>query len=62
MQLTQTHLSLLNCSYVEILDVELQGETVIELTLKNEELVLYSDKAKQAKAVIGLFLDELRKV
>ncbi|XP_055509975.1 unconventional myosin-XV-like [Leucoraja erinacea] len=48
-------------SYVEILDVELQGEAVIELTLKNEELVLYSNKAKQAKAVIGLFLDELRK-
>ncbi|XP_078257713.1 unconventional myosin-XVB [Rhinoraja longicauda] len=48
-------------SYVEILNVELQGEAVIELTLKNEELVLYSDKAKQAKALIGLFLEELRK-
>ncbi|XP_069785409.1 unconventional myosin-XVB isoform X2 [Narcine bancroftii] len=48
-------------SYVEILSVESRREAVLELVLKDEQLVLHAVKAKQAKALIDQFMDELRK-
>ncbi|XP_048466577.1 unconventional myosin-XVB isoform X1 [Rhincodon typus] len=47
--------------YAEILNVTLKEQTMLEFSLKNEQLVLYSEKAKQAKILITLFLEELRK-
>ncbi|XP_072414228.1 unconventional myosin-XVB [Chiloscyllium punctatum] len=48
-------------SYTEILNVTLKEETMLEFSLKNEQLVLYSEKAEQAKMLITLFLEELQK-
>ncbi|XP_078385251.1 unconventional myosin-XVB [Cetorhinus maximus] len=58
---TEYYKVLQSYSYVEILSVTLQEETILELALKTEQLVLYSEKAKQAKALITLFLEELQK-
>ncbi|XP_023957502.2 unconventional myosin-XVB isoform X2 [Chrysemys picta bellii] len=50
------------CSYsfAEVLSVELKGSGSLEFSLKNEQLILHSAKARQVKAMVELFLQELK--
>uniref|UniRef100_A0A674JI08 Myosin XVB n=1 Tax=Terrapene triunguis TaxID=2587831 RepID=A0A674JI08_9SAUR len=50
------------CSYsfAEVLSVELRGSGSLEFSLKNEQLILHSAKARQVKAMVELFLQELK--
>nr|XP_006001737.2 PREDICTED: unconventional myosin-XVB-like [Latimeria chalumnae] len=48
-------------SYADLLSVEVQDRSTLEFSLKNEQLVLYSPKARQIKDMIDVFLTELRK-
>lgn len=49
------------CSFAEVLGVECQGGSTLELSLKNEQLVLYTARARAIKAMVEQFLTELRK-
>ncbi|KFP44838.1 Unconventional myosin-XVB, partial [Chlamydotis macqueenii] len=55
------HLKIL-CSYsfADVLSVELKGSNALEFSLKTEQLFLYSPKAPCIKAMVELFLQELR--
>ncbi|XP_025053284.1 myosin XVB [Alligator sinensis] len=55
------HLKIL-CSYsfADMMSVELKGRNTLEFSLKNEQLILHSTKAQQVKAMVELFLQELR--
>uniref|UniRef100_A0A452H2J7 Myosin XVB n=1 Tax=Gopherus agassizii TaxID=38772 RepID=A0A452H2J7_9SAUR len=50
------------CSYsfADVLSVELKGSSSLEFSLKNEQLILHSAKARQVKAMVELFLRELK--
>uniref|UniRef100_A0A8C0IQB8 Myosin XVB n=1 Tax=Chelonoidis abingdonii TaxID=106734 RepID=A0A8C0IQB8_CHEAB len=50
------------CSYsfADMLSVELKGSSSLEFSLKNEQLILHSAKAQQVKAMVELFLRELK--
>ncbi|KAL8163219.1 UNVERIFIED_CONTAM: hypothetical protein K2H54_014795, partial [Gekko kuhli] len=55
------HLKIL-CSYryAEVLSLELIGRSIIRFSLKSEQLILHSPKARQIKAMVDLFLRELK--
>ncbi|XP_067164648.1 myosin XVB isoform X2 [Apteryx mantelli] len=58
---TPEHLKIL-CSYsfADVLSVELKGSNTLEFSLKTEQLLLHSAKAKHIKAMVELFIQELR--
>uniref|UniRef100_A0A8C0GW81 Myosin XVB n=1 Tax=Chelonoidis abingdonii TaxID=106734 RepID=A0A8C0GW81_CHEAB len=47
-------------SFADMLSVELKGSSSLEFSLKNEQLILHSAKAQQVKAMVELFLRELK--
>uniref|UniRef100_A0A8C5F1K3 Myosin XVB n=1 Tax=Gopherus evgoodei TaxID=1825980 RepID=A0A8C5F1K3_9SAUR len=47
-------------SFADMLSVELKGSSSLEFSLKNEQLILHSAKARQVKAMVELFLRELK--
>ncbi|NWU26481.1 MY15B protein, partial [Dyaphorophyia castanea] len=55
------HLKIL-CSYcfADVLSVELKGSSSLEFSLKTEQLILHSPKAPFIKAMVELFIQELR--
>ncbi|XP_052664871.1 myosin XVB [Harpia harpyja] len=55
------HLKIL-CSYsfADVLSVELKGNSALEFSLKTEQLFLHSPKAPCIKAMVELFIQELR--
>ncbi|XP_074900633.1 myosin XVB isoform X1 [Buteo buteo] len=55
------HLKIL-CSYsfADVLSVELKGSSALEFSLKTEQLFLHSPKAPCIKAMVELFIEELR--
>ncbi|XP_040979342.1 myosin XVB [Aquila chrysaetos chrysaetos] len=55
------HLKIL-CSYsfADVLSVELKGSSALEFSLKTEQLFLHSPKAPCIKAMVELFIQELR--
>uniref|UniRef100_A0A8D2LHE6 Myosin XVB n=1 Tax=Varanus komodoensis TaxID=61221 RepID=A0A8D2LHE6_VARKO len=53
-------LSLDLCSYADVLSLELLGWNVLQLSLKDEQLILHSHKAWQIKAMVEQFLHELK--
>ncbi|XP_072793205.1 myosin XVB [Taeniopygia guttata] len=55
------HLKIL-CSYcfADILSVEMKGSNSLEFSLKTEQLILHSPKAPCIKAMVELFMQELR--
>ncbi|XP_069510869.1 myosin XVB [Ambystoma mexicanum] len=56
------HLKILcSYSYADVLSIELRDTHTLEFSLKNEQLVLRSAKACQVKALVELFLHELKK-
>ncbi|XP_054833449.1 myosin XVB [Eublepharis macularius] len=55
------HLKILcSYSYAEVLSLDLIGRSVVQFTLKSEQLLLHSPKARQIKAMVELFLHELK--
>lgn len=48
-------------SFAELLGVECRGGSTLELLLMNEQLVLYTARARAIKAMVEQFLNELRK-
>ncbi|NWX29036.1 MY15B protein, partial [Notiomystis cincta] len=50
------------CSYcfADVLSVELKGSNSLEFSLKTEQLILHSPKAQSIKAMVELFIQELR--
>lgn len=48
-------------SFAEVLGVECRSGSTLELTLKSEQLVLHTARAGAIKAMVELFLRELRK-
>ncbi|KAM5309126.1 myosin XVB [Glossophaga mutica] len=53
--------TLCSYSFAEVLGVECRGGSTLELTLKSEQLVLHTARAGAIKAMVELFLRELRK-
>ncbi|NXI11307.1 MY15B protein, partial [Irena cyanogastra] len=55
------HLKIL-CSYcfADVLSVEMKGSNSLEFSLKTEQLILHSPKAPCIKAMVELFMQELR--
>ncbi|XP_016880616.1 myosin XVB isoform X8 [Homo sapiens] len=51
------------CSYsfAEVLGVECRGGSTLELSLKSEQLVLHTARARAIEALVELFLNELKK-
>lgn len=49
-------------SYADVLSLELISRNVLQLLLKNEQLILHSQKAQQIKATVEIFLKELKQV
>ncbi|NXG51548.1 MY15B protein, partial [Psilopogon haemacephalus] len=55
------HLKILRSySFADVLSVELKGSTALEFSLKTEQLCLHSPKAPRIKAMVELFIQELR--
>ncbi|NXP69663.1 MY15B protein, partial [Ramphastos sulfuratus] len=55
------HLKILRSySFADVLSVELKGSTALEFSLKTEQLSLHSLKAPRIKAMVELFIQELR--
>ncbi|XP_009322885.1 PREDICTED: unconventional myosin-XV [Pygoscelis adeliae] len=55
------HLKILRSySFADVLSVELKGSNALELSLKTEQLFLHSPKAPHIKAMVELFIQELR--
>lgn len=48
-------------SFAEVLGLECRGGSTLELSLKNEQLVLHTARASAIKAMVELFLSELKK-
>lgn len=48
-------------SFAEVLGVECRGGSTLELALRSEQLVLHSARAGAIKAMVELFLRELKK-
>nr|XP_033816448.1 unconventional myosin-XV-like isoform X2 [Geotrypetes seraphini] len=56
------HLKILSSySYADVLSLAVKAPHVLEISLKNEQLILQSPKARQLKAIVDLFLHELKK-
>lgn len=53
--------TLCSYSYAEVLTVQCRGRSTLELSLKNEQLILHTAWARAIKAMVDLFLSELRK-
>uniref|UniRef100_A0A8C0JHL3 Myosin XVB n=1 Tax=Canis lupus dingo TaxID=286419 RepID=A0A8C0JHL3_CANLU len=53
--------TLCSYSYAELLGIECRGSSTLELSLKSEQLVLHTARASTIKAMVELFLRELRK-
>ncbi|XP_048652671.1 myosin XVB [Marmota marmota marmota] len=53
--------TLCSYSFAEVLGVECQGSSTLELSLKSEQLVLHTARARAIKALVDQFLSELRK-
>lgn len=49
------------CSFAEVLGVECPDSSTLELSLKSEQLVLHTARASVIKAMVELFLRELKK-
>ncbi|NWS73365.1 MY15B protein, partial [Crotophaga sulcirostris] len=55
------HLKILRSySFADVLSVELKGSSALEFSLKTEQLFLHSPKAPCIKAMVELFIQELR--
>ncbi|XP_053157438.1 myosin XVB isoform X2 [Hemicordylus capensis] len=55
------HLKVLcSYSYADVLSLELMGQSILQFSLKNEQLILHSPKALQIKVMVELFLHELK--
>ncbi|NXN12583.1 MY15B protein, partial [Indicator maculatus] len=55
------HLKILHSySFADVLSVELKGSNTLEFSLKTEQLSLHSPKAPRIKAMVELFIQELR--
>ncbi|KFQ92678.1 Unconventional myosin-XVB, partial [Nipponia nippon] len=52
--------SLCSYSFADVLSVELKGSNALEFSLKTEQLFLHSPKAPCIKAMVELFIQELR--
>lgn len=48
-------------SFAEVLGVECQGSSTLQLSLKSEQLVLHTARARAIEALVKLFLSELKK-
>ena len=48
-------------SFAEVLGVECPASSTLELSLKSEQLVLHTARAGAIKAMVELFLSELKK-
>uniref|UniRef100_A0A2R8ZNT2 Myosin XVB n=1 Tax=Pan paniscus TaxID=9597 RepID=A0A2R8ZNT2_PANPA len=48
-------------SFAEVLGVECRGSSTLELSLKSEQLVLHTARARAIEALVELFLNELKK-
>jgi myosin-15 len=53
--------TLCSYSFAQVLGVECRGSSILELSLKNEQLVLHTARASAIKAMVEQFLSELRK-
>ncbi|XP_075415810.1 myosin XVB [Tenrec ecaudatus] len=53
--------TLCSYSFAEVLGVESRGESTLVLTLRSEQLVLYTARAGAVKAMVALYLRELTK-
>ncbi|XP_067403880.1 myosin XVB [Emydura macquarii macquarii] len=47
-------------SFADVLSVELRGSSSLEFSLRNEQLILHTAKARQVRAMVELFLQELK--
>ncbi|NXG25077.1 MY15B protein, partial [Grallaria varia] len=55
------HLKILRSyCFADVLSVELKGSNALEFSLRTEQLFLHSPKARSIKAMVDLFLQELR--
>ncbi|XP_042303487.1 myosin XVB [Sceloporus undulatus] len=55
------HLKILcSYSYADVLSLELMSRNILHFSLKNEQLIFHSPKAGQIKAMVELFLHELK--
>ncbi|NXL35199.1 MY15B protein, partial [Glaucidium brasilianum] len=55
------HLKILRSySFADVLSVEIKGSDALEFSLKTEQLILHSPKAPCIKAMVELFIQELR--
>ncbi|XP_074777967.1 myosin XVB [Athene noctua] len=55
------HLKILRSySFADVLSVEMKGSDALEFSLKTEQLILHSPKAPCIKAMVELFIQELR--
>ncbi|XP_074121215.1 myosin XVB isoform X2 [Sminthopsis crassicaudata] len=53
--------TLCSYSFAEVLEVEAPGHNILQLTLKNEQLILHTTQAQAIKSMVELFLNELKK-
>uniref|UniRef100_A0A7N4V5Q2 Myosin XVB n=1 Tax=Sarcophilus harrisii TaxID=9305 RepID=A0A7N4V5Q2_SARHA len=53
--------TLCSYSFAEVLEVETPGNNILQLTLKNEQLILHTTQAQAIKSMVELFLSELKK-